>query len=103
MVIQVGNKSICLNRFIEDILYHEGFQISNTVKDNWVVATKKIYGLPNASYIVRGKYPTRGITKKQYNGRMEIYMNNGWQVNVHIDLSNSNYITDARLVGVPTI
>lgn len=32
MVIQVGNKSICLNRFIEDILYHEGFQISNTVK-----------------------------------------------------------------------
>ena len=43
------------------------------------------------------------ITKKQYNGRMEIYMNNGWQVNIHIDLSNSNYITDARLVGVPTI
>ena len=80
MVIQVGNKSICLNRFIEDILYHEGFQISNTVKDNWVVATKKIYGLPNASYIVQGKYPTRVITKKQYNGRMEIYMNNGWQV-----------------------
>ena len=36
MVIQVGNKSICLNRFIEDILYHEGFQISNTVKDIWV-------------------------------------------------------------------
>ena len=33
----------------------------------------------------------------------EIYMNNGWQVNIHIDLSNSNYITDARLVGVPTI
>ena len=38
------------------------------VKDNWVVATKKIYGLPNASYIVQGKYPTRVITKKQYNG-----------------------------------
>ena len=59
MVIQVGNKSICLNRFIEDILYHEGFQISNTVKDNWVVATKKIYGLPNASYIVKSELLVR--------------------------------------------
>ena len=32
MVIQVGNKSICLNRFIEDILYHEGFKYLTQLK-----------------------------------------------------------------------
>ena len=37
------------------------------------------------------------------NDEIEIYMNNGWQVNLKLSLSELSMINDIRLVGVPAM
>ena len=47
--------------------------------------------------------PTRVIAIENHNDEIEIYMNNGWQVNLKLSLSELSMINDIRLVGVPAM
>lgn len=40
---------------------------------------------------------------ENHNDEIEIYMNNGWQVNLKLSLSELSMINDIRLVGVPAM
>lgn len=99
--MKIGNNKNELREFIMELLKQEGFQIYNTFRKDWIVATREIQGLSNASFIIQGKYPTRVISTGKHNNEMEIYMNNGWQVNLKNDICDSGVISNARLVGVP--
>ena len=53
--------------------------------------------------IIEGKAPTRVIAIENHNDEIEIYMNNGWQVNLKLSLSELSMINDIRWVGVPVM
>lgn len=102
MEIKKEDKKIKLKELILESLKQEEFQISNEYED-WLVATRRIQGLSNATYNIEGKYPTRVIYAGIYNNELEIYMNNGWQVNLKLDLSKSSRISKIKLVGAPVM
>lgn len=101
MKMKIDNEKIKLKELIVEILKQEGFQISNTIKKDWIMATKGIQGLSNTAYIIQGKYPTEVMHIDKHNNEIEIYMNNGWQVNLKSNISDSVVLKNARLVGVP--
>lgn len=87
---------------VEIALNNAGYQVCDTHRNNWITGEKKLKDIfKNSSIIVEGKYPTKIIHIDKHNNEMEIYMNNGWQVNLKNDIGDSSVISNARLVGVP--
>lgn len=97
--MKIGDKKIKLKELVVELLKQEGFQISNTIRKDWIVATREIQGLSNAAYIIQGKFPTKVMHIDKHNNEIEIYMNNGWQVNLKSNIFDP--VKNARLVGVP--
>ncbi len=81
----------------------EGYWL-NIIENNWLFAEKIVQSISGHNrIIIEGKGPTRVIAIKNHNDEIEIYMNNRWQVNLKLSLSEMAMINDIRLVGVPVM
>lgn len=85
---------------IRNALDREGYCLNGT-ENNWLFAEKIVQSISGHNrIIIEGKAPTRVIAMENHNDEIEIYMNNGWQVNLKLGLSELSMINDIRLVGV---
>ena len=86
---------------IRNALDREGYCL-NGMENNWLFAEKIVQSISGHNrIIIEGKAPTRVIAIENHND--EIEMNNGWQVNLKLSLSELSMINDIRLVGVPVM
>lgn len=81
----------------------EGYWL-NSIENNWLFAEKIVQSISGHNrIIIEGKGSTRVIAIENHNDEIEIYMNNRWQVNLKLSLSEMAMINDIRLVGVPVM
>lgn len=92
-----------MENLIRNALDREGYWLNST-ENNWLFAEKIVQSISSHNrIIIEGKGPTRVIAIENHNDEIEIYMNNGWQVNLKWSLSETDMINDIRLVGVPVM
>lgn len=88
---------------IRNALDREGYWLNST-ENNCLFAEKIVQSISGHNrIIIEGKAPTRVIAIENHNDEIEIYMNNGWKVNLKLSLSELSMINDIRLVGMPVI
>lgn len=88
---------------IRNALDREGYVLNGTV-NNCFFVEKIVQSISGHNrIIIEGKAPTRVIAMENHNDEIEIYMNNGWQVNLKLSLSELSMINDIRLIGVPAM
>lgn len=92
-----------MENLIKEALSREGYLLHDR-GNNWIAAKKTIQGLSGEiCLIIEGKSPTRIITIEKYDEEIEIYMDNGWQVNLYLELLEQQIIKDIKLVGAPVM
>lgn len=88
---------------VREALNRKGYLLHD-IENDWFAAERKVQSLssPNRT-IIEGKSSARVITIEKHNDEIELYMDNGWQVNLKLDLSEPSMISDVRVVGVPVM
>ena len=88
---------------IRNALHRDGYCLNST-ENNCLFAEKIVQSISGHNrIIIEGKAPTRVIAIENHNDEIGICMNNGWQVNLKLSLSELSMINDIRLVGVPVM
>ena len=87
---------------IRNALHREGYVLNGT-GNNCFFVEKIVQSISDHNRItIERKGPTRVIAIENHNDGI-VYMNNGWQVNLKLSLSELSMIKDIRLVGVPAM